>query len=400
MSDKDSNAQAEKRAKREAAELLNVPRSSSRSLLKTHRERNPESLLNKAFLIWIVDYLKTALKPRHPFVTYDPADPSAGIHTMPNECVVGLAADWGSGTASAYRVRDRILARKPHITIHLGDVYYSGKKEEFAEYFLGEDDWPRGSLPIVGGSSALPSYALNANHEMYSGGYAYFDAIINHLQQKASYFCLENDYWRIVGLDSGYYSKILPLLELLPWWITLHPENQRWFRDNVLKPGDHRPIILLSHHQWFSAFDAEYMRFGRSVGPNPDILLWIWGHEHRFAGYGAHRADRRGPRVRARCIGHGGMPIEGIKDKPKRDRNLVLYDRRRADTLDGVEIGYCGFSVLRFEGQELIISYEDEYGLVLLEERWHALPDGPKGEILGVMADELEIVQPIETLVS
>ena len=97
---------------------------------------------------------------------------------------------------------------------------------------------------------------------------------------------------------------------------------------------------------------------------------------------------------------NGGMPIEGISDKPKRDRNLVFYDRRKADVLDGVEIGYCGFAVLRFEGQELIISYEDENGLVLLEERWHALPGGPKGEILGIMSGELEIVQPIEALVN
>jgi hypothetical protein len=57
----------------------------------------------------------------------------------------------------------------PDITIHLGDVYFAGKQEEFDEYFMGADDWPRGSLQRSDEITALPSYALNGNHEMYSG---------------------------------------------------------------------------------------------------------------------------------------------------------------------------------------------------------------------------------------
>lgn len=386
-------------SKRSREEVLKAPRSAPRSLLKTHRERNPGNFLTKAFWIWILDYLKTALRPRHEFLTYDLADKEAGIYTMPEECVVALASDWGTGTASAYRVRDGMQAYDPDITIHLGDVYYSGKKEEFAEYFLGEDDWPRGKTREE--FTALPSYALNANHEMYSGGDGYFEAITQHLGQEASFFCVENDHWRIVGLDSGYYSRILPLLELLPFWITLHRHNQHWLRGNVLAADDDRPIILLSHHQWFSAFDKEYMRLGKSIGADPRFLLWFWGHEHRLAGYGLHRAHDNGPQVRARCIGHGGMPIEEIWEHPQRERNLVFYDRRQADIVDGVPIGYCGFAVLSFEGQALKISYEDENGVVLLEERWVSEPEGPsRGEIVSADADALAFMQPPQALVS
>jgi hypothetical protein len=171
--------------------------------------------LSKAFLRWVKDYLKVAFSRRHRFLHYDSSNRAAGINTLPGDCTVALASDWGSGTEMAYRVRDRIVSHDPHITVHLGDVYYTGKIEEFADYFLGDDDWPRGSLQPGDESTALPSYTLNANHEMYSGGFGYFDAI-QRLGQETSYFCLENEHWRIVALDSGYYSKILPLIELSP----------------------------------------------------------------------------------------------------------------------------------------------------------------------------------------
>ena len=54
---------------------------------------------------------------------------------------------------------------------------------------------------------------------MYSGGHAYFRAIQEDFGQEASFFCLENDHWRIVALDSGYSAILLPGLELLPWWV-------------------------------------------------------------------------------------------------------------------------------------------------------------------------------------
>ena len=53
------------------------------------------------------------------------------------------------------------------------------------------------------------AFALNGNHEMYALGYGYFDHILPKLGvrgsprgQRASYFCLENDHWRIIALDT------------------------------------------------------------------------------------------------------------------------------------------------------------------------------------------------------
>jgi hypothetical protein len=94
------------------------------------------------------------------------------------------------------------------------------------------------------------------------------------------------------------------------------------------------------------------------------------------------------------------MPIEGIDTLPRRERNLVVYDNRPAQTVNNVKIGFCGFAILRFEGNVLTASYEDERGDVLLQERWVTGPEGEKGELLDVRADFLNLVQPVEVLVS
>jgi hypothetical protein len=87
---------------------------------------------------------------------------------------------------------------KPDLTIHLGDVYYSGTGDQEQHEFVNL--WPKGSIG---------SLALNSNHEMCSGAKPYFQAIAGSpfgLQNGCSYFALENSNWVIVGLDSAYFS--------------------------------------------------------------------------------------------------------------------------------------------------------------------------------------------------
>jgi 3',5'-cyclic AMP phosphodiesterase CpdA len=342
-------------------------------------------LLGKAFLPWAWNYLKVALLSRHRFASYaaSPAGQTGrpGVFVMPESCSVVLCSDWGSGTVNAYRVRDAIRALDPDITVHLGDVYFSGTPDEFRDYFLGCEDWPRGKLVPGAPGEARGTYLLNGNHEMYSGGAGYFDVALGSVGQEASYFAIENRHWRVVALDTGYYAKTFPLLELLPCFIRLHEANRRWLEEVVFSdPADRRPVILLSHHNWFSAFDTEYKRLGRQLLPYLDrVHLWFWGHEHRLAGYAPFGLN--GGRVRARCIGHGGMPIEvGAKVK-RRDRPLVFSDERRAGQVDDVSIGFCGFARLGFDGPDLVVEYIDENREKLLEERWSASTGGVKGAV-------------------
>ena len=46
--------------------------------------------------------------------------------------------------------------------------------------------------------------ALNGNHEMYSGGKGYFQAVAGFFQQPASCFALQNADWILVCLDTAY----------------------------------------------------------------------------------------------------------------------------------------------------------------------------------------------------
>ena len=356
------------RKSRTLNEVKGTARSAAYSLWRTHREkrrsRSPVNFLTDHFWPWVVHYLAVMFTPRPPFPVYRrPLSESPGLFPLPEDSVVAMAGDWGTGTDRAFKVADQIRTLSPDFTIHLGDVYYSGTYEEYRDYFLGEGDWPSGSRG---------TYLLNGNHEMYSGGKGYFYEALPKLKQETSYFCLENRYWRIVAVDTGYYSRTVPLLELLlSWLIRLHSENLKWLKEVVFKdPADRRPVILLSHHQGFSAFDTEYTRVVTNLAPFLDrVLLWFWGHEHRFAAY-APRSVNGSPPIRARCIGHGGMPIE-LGEKPSRsDRGLVCLDDRKATELDGKPIGFCGYSLLRFAGPELVIEYVDENGLKLLEEKW------------------------------
>ncbi len=359
---------------RDIKQVRGTPRSAAMSLWRTYR-RKPGNFLTERIWPWLIHYLRVAFLPRKPFRTYkNDGSGRPGVFEIPESCTFGIAGDWGTGTEAAYRVADRMKEHNPDFTIHLGDVYYSGTAMEFQRYFVNA--WPKGRLR---------TFALNANHEMYSGGEGYFDIALPALNQETSYFCLENAHWRILGLDTGYYARSFPFLELLlSGCIRLHPAIQGWLKEVVFtNPTDRRPVILLTHHEWFSAFDTEYKRVGSNLAPYLDrVVVWLWAHEHRFAGYGPFSFDGA-PKIRARCLGHGGMPIELGRAPKRSDRNLVFYDGRQSGLVDDDRIGYCGFAFLTLSGAELRLQYLDEMGTKLLEERWVSQPlSSPTGEVV------------------
>ncbi len=383
-----SEPRAARAPRRQVSALRGLRRSAASSLWRSHREA--AAFLTKQVLLWIWNYLKVVFTPREAYRTYRaPASARPGIFPIPDSCTIALAADWGTGTDSAYAVADAIRTLAPDVTIHLGDVYYSGTEREFRDYFIGAGEWPRGKRG---------TYTLNGNHEMYSGGAGYFRVALPTLGQETSYFCLENAHWRILGLDTGYYAKSFPFLELIVNFIKLHSATCRWLRDVVFADsGDRRPVILLSHHQWFSAFDTEYRRVGTQLVPYLDrVLLWFWGHEHRFAGYAPFGFE--GKRVRARCIGHGGMPIELDGKITHPDRPLVFADNRKAGEVEGNPIGFCGFAMLQLDGPNLRVEYFDQEPAKLLEERWQIGPAGLTGSV--ALGSLLKSYRPLATLVS
>jgi hypothetical protein len=168
---------------------------------------------------WVSDYVRYRLGPKHPFQTYTHPQEDNGVYLLEGDGAnpadpirIALAGDWGTGTDEAFKVAELINAFRPHYAIHLGDVYFVGDPNEVKENFLGEPNTPPNFTPCQWPAGSKGSFALNGNHEMYARGYGYFDLMLprlglNHAGvpngQKASFFCLQNERWRIIGLDSA-----------------------------------------------------------------------------------------------------------------------------------------------------------------------------------------------------
>lgn len=257
---------------------------------------------------------------------------------MDNETTIAVVGDWGGGNAAAQAVAKQIAKLKPNHVIHLGDVYYSGTPKEVEERFL--KFWPKPNAP---GNS----FALNSNHEMYSGGYGYFDHTLKQFKQPASYFSLANDNWRFIGLDTGYDEHDLkdPQAEWLKGQLATGPKT-----------------ILLSHHQLFSAYEnTDSSKLRKKVQPMlGKVFGWIWGHEHLAVVYEKNEG------INAICLGNGCFPYNLPKRKPSIPVKWI--DIRKSTDPD-----YAGghtFALFKIKGPQIDIDFIDYQGTVGYTEVW------------------------------
>ncbi|MCB8883070.1 GMC family oxidoreductase [Acidisoma cellulosilytica] len=342
---------------------------------------------NGKFLEWFWNYVTLRLGRRHPFQTYTASDPDQGIYRMPggDETVrLVLAGDWATGTDEAHDVAQRMAEDAPHYAIHLGDVYYYGGPGEVAENFLGQPNPRNFYEPCRWPDASLGRFALNGNHEMYALGKAYFNAMLPTLgpkiggvqqKQKASFFCLENEHWRIIALDTGYKSIGWPFVEyVFSPSCALRREEIAWLRETVCPdPTDRRGIIILTHHQYYSRYDNWYVKTARQLAEFFDRpVLWFWGHEHRMAVY-EEFAVPRGIAAYGRCIGHGGMPVDLPPARPPHPECSVEFtDLRRYPNDENLTIGYNGYARLTLRGARAAVDYIDIDGAVIFSECWTA----------------------------
>ncbi len=209
---------------------------------------------------------------------------------LPGTCRLALIGDFGTGLYGAPEIARTIGADGAgfDVIFHLGDVYYAGTPREVRERFIVH--WPYNRK--AGGRSR----ALNSNHEMYSGGYGYFDTTLPFFEQPSSCVYVENDHFTLLGLDTGYKDH------------DLTDEQVLWVRRAIERAGDRR-LVLLSHHQPFSLFDRKRVardlvgKLAGALGAGR-VAAWYWGHEHRCAIHDWSAAFR----FFGRCCGHGGYP--------------------------------------------------------------------------------------------
>jgi hypothetical protein len=329
--------------------VINQLHSIRDSIVKKAPAYNMHGLVEENKLKWFFENLFHLGGWRYAYQHYSNPAINNGIFRMSaepgNTVSIALLSDWASNTMESQNIAK--LAAGHDYSIHLGDTYYVGNSREIADNFNNSfgGTWPYGKHG---------SFAMLGNHEMYSGGKSYFTELLPYMgtytgentnRQEASFFALENDHWRIIGLDTGYYS-LTGWLGLKPnTSLKLHPKQAEWLKDTVQLNKDKRGIIFLSHHQPISAFEKEeYQSVIAQLAefiPGDRTVLWFWGHEHRLAVYGHNNLAEK-IQCFGRCIGNSGMPVE-TKHSPKStaaadpaNRNLVLYDNRTREIIGAI----------------------------------------------------------------
>lgn len=220
---------------------------------------------------------------------------------------IAIIGDWGTGDEVAINLLQQVTSFKPDLLVHLGDVYYAGTPHEEQSNFLDV------CRQVLGNN--IPLFSLCGNHDMYSGGMGYY-ALVDHIGQQASYFCLQNASWQFLAMDTGHNDNdpltvtgnMTSLMKVGDW------SEADWHLAKVQQPGNRR-TVLLSHHQLFSPFgsvgtiETEQYAFNPNLFSNFQSVIekidwWFWGHEHTLAVFDPYMGLKRG-----RCIGASAVPV-------------------------------------------------------------------------------------------
>ena len=277
---------------------------------------------------------------------------------------IALLSDWGTNLYGA-PVSAASIARTGNyeMLMHLGDIYYSGTEKETRDRFLSA--WPKAAGRV--------NRALNGNHEMYSGGFAYFDHVLPDFRQTSSYFAFRNANWLLVALDTAHTDHAIDAAQ------------EAWLEAVAARAGG-RKVVLFSHHQPFSRLDAQGPKLQEALGSllrRRAIAAWYWGHEHDCVIYDRHPEWG----FLGRCIGNGGIPSprkDEVKDAPvERTVGAVAWHRLNATedspsclVLDGPnplvpeeeeKFGPHGYVTLAFDGPALVERVHLPDGTVIFE---------------------------------
>jgi predicted phosphodiesterase len=275
---------------------------------------------------------------------------------LPAQATVVIVADWGTGQDPAKVLLNNVAAHSPDVVIHLGDVYYSGTQCEVQNYFysIWQETLKIPNVPwgqkLTDFTTGPATFHLPGNHDMYSGGQPYY-TVIDMLGQPASYFCLRNDDWQFVALDTSLHDSDPMTVNDATF---VDPLEIVWIKDKVQNAGG-RKTVLLSHHQLFTAFEKIG---GQAVNQNilpqmqdilPDLTLWLWGHEHNQVIYQKYLG------VLARCIGHGAFPVSNTPAFPEPNAGVPLENINL--DLDPTNFYRHGYVLMKLDGPNADVSY-------------------------------------------
>jgi hypothetical protein len=259
----------------------------------------------------------------------------------------------------ALALLEQVRTFHPDVLIHLGDIYYSGTPREVRAHFLEP-------IREVFGDRQPRVLSLSGNHDRYSGGKGYFE-LLKEIDQPASYFCLRNDNWQFIGMDTGLHDRNPHRRhEDLTY---LESTEVEWICDKLRGAGD-RGTILLSHHPFFSLEGSGHVK-GKLVAANPklqeafgdflpDLAWWFWGHEHDLLAYQPYLGVKRG-----RGLGAGAVPRLVGQSVRSPVKGMVLPPEEQAPPalVPGTTLGNNGvvdnhaFAILELDGPRATASY-------------------------------------------
>jgi len=211
----------------------------------------------------------------------------------------------------------------------------------------------------------IPVFTLTGNHDMYSGGAGYY-WLIDQLGQPASYFCLRNDSWQFLAMDTAFNDSNPGNVDTNV--TSLQPAEAAWHLDKLANAGG-RKTVLLSHHQLFTFAETCGALNGKFLSVNPNlqatfgpaiangqVAYWFWGHEHNFIAY----QPFLGLNLSA-CLGAGALPVfvgdEPYAPEPKlAGQTLPTYFPQLVLQNDGTIYNHC-FGIITLRGAAGTVDY-------------------------------------------
>jgi predicted phosphodiesterase len=306
---------------------------------------------------WILSALNMLVSDKVPFP--QPSGPNDQEVPLPDQdLTMAIAGDWGTGLYSSNQIASWMASHHPDLTLHIGDVYYSGTPEEIKKKFIGR--FPTGKLG---------SYALNSNHEMYCGGHGYFGVTLKDPefahQKGKSFFSLHNKTWQIIALDTAYESHEAQLYQNG----VLGQPQLDWFTAQLQKAkAAGRKVVLFTHHNPISVNggtqDTGMMNqiFGAANKAGNMADYWFFGHEHAVAVFEPMQWQFK--MVKPRVIGHGGIPYVPSKNGDKGNGVKVTWTETEHYAVGKGDptCGLNGFGMLTFPlaGGDIVENYYDD----------------------------------------
>ncbi len=295
---------------------------------------------------------------------------------------IALFSDFGVGRYYSRYIAKQFQTRRFPYAIHLGDVYFAGRRSEFAEYFEKLID------PILADTSV---FALNSNHEMFSAGIPYFNYISkrsalhpSRQKQEGSYFCLRSERFQIIGIDTAFFGNGRYREPVLVEWLEkVLREGRQSGAVNILLSADHPYEYGDDDLTNLLGKDLKSLALGSKL-----IDLWFWGNTHYCALFD-HKPAASGdipalPFIGS-CIGHAGYPYDKQR-RGKFEPAPILFLEDQARFPKGTNIrqdrGNNGYCVLRLNADGTIgLQYIDWMSNLRFEA---SLARGQAGEPLRV----------------